>query len=90
MSVRLADGAALGENPAFVRWAVAQGRAAADHGALDMGDGEAAGKTISDRIAEIHKLQSTNPKQYRSESVQKELMELTAREQRMKAARGGQ
>ncbi len=87
MNVRLADGTCLGENPAFVRWAVSNARQAADHGVLETGDGKS-GAGLDERLKEIYAMKSKDPKGYASLAIQDELVRLESIRIKRNAAKG--
>lgn len=84
LSKRFADGTALGEHPAFVRFAIRNARAAADDGAIVVGDSATTG-SVDQRIDQIMSKMHSNPKEY--EQLQPELQRLIAAQNRQKARR---
>lgn len=76
VSLTLADGTKLGDNPLFVRLAVSSGLATADDEALVTSDLNTGGKTLEDQWRESLDLAGTDPKKFHSEEHQKRHMML--------------
>jgi hypothetical protein len=85
LSKRFADGTALGEHPAFVKFMAELARERADDGAFIMGEGTD-GVDIDAKIDKIIKTRNSDPKAYAA--MQPELERLVAAQNRMKARKG--
>lgn len=84
LSKRFADGTALGEHPAFVKFMAEIARERADDGALIMGE-TTDGVDLDTRINKIIETRNTDQKEY--ERMQPELARLIAAQNRQKARR---
>lgn len=87
LSVPLADGTRLGDNADFIRYVVDQARGTmGDAFVFDASQGQG-GKSIDERIADINKMMTTDPKEYWNQATQDKLHALyQAKEKRGKAA----
>lgn len=83
----MANGTRLGDNANFIRYVVAQARATmGDAFVFDASQGQG-GKSLDDRISEINKLMTSDPKEYWNQATQDKLHALyQAKEKRGKAA----
>lgn len=86
MAMTLADGTKLGDNPAFVRYIVAQALSTADEAALATSEFADNGKSIDDQYKEALALRFTDSKKYNSAEHQEKLMKLGARKAAKQAA----
>lgn len=84
-SKRFADGTAVGEHPAFVKMMVEIARERADSGALLMGESsDGGGQDLDKREKEIMAMMHSDPKEYQSAEIQKELQNIIANQNRRK------
>lgn len=83
LQMRLSDGTRLGDYQPLLELFVEEGRASADHGALEVGDTQQ-GVDIEKKIDEIIALSNKNPDEYKKR--QDELTRLVAIQQRRRAA----
>lgn len=84
LSARGPDNKILGNDPRVLKWLNAISRAAYPEESV-VEDGAQGGKTLSDELAEIQKLRTTDNKRYWSDAVQKRELELINAQQKAQA-----